>query len=66
MKASQFAVVSIALDTERYKLRRPEERANSIHYLIDRLLSGDEVARDALEHYGLNVTIRAAVKPEII
>lgn len=66
LKAPQFAAITIALDTGKYRLRRPEERADSIHYLIDRLLSGDEVAKDALEHYGLRVSIREAVKPEMI
>lgn len=66
MKATQFAAITIALDTSKYRLRRPEERAESIHYLIDRLLAGEEVAKEALEHYGLRVSIREAVKPEMV
>lgn len=64
--APPFAAVTIALDTAKYRARRPEERAESIFYLVDRLLSGEEVADSALEHYGLKVTVRPAVKPEIL
>lgn len=66
MKAPRFASITIALDTSKHRARRPDERANSIAYLVDRLLSGEEVAQDALEHYGLKVTIREALKPEIL
>jgi hypothetical protein len=58
-------VCTITLNTTQYRSRRPEERDIHIHYLIDRLLSGEEVARSALEHYGIRVTIREAVSPEI-
>lgn len=66
MKAPRFASLTISLDTAKYRERRPEERDQSIFYLVDRLLAGEEVASSALEHYGLKVTIREAVTPEII
>lgn len=66
MKAPAHGAITIALSTERYRARRPEERRNNIAYLLDRLLAGEEVAQDALEHYGLKVTIREAVSPEIL
>jgi hypothetical protein len=66
MKAPPFAAITIALSTERYSARRPEERRESIFYLVDRLLAGEEVATSALEHYGLRVAIRPALKPEIL
>jgi hypothetical protein len=65
MKAPHFASITISLDTEKYRLRRPEERDRQIFYLIDRLLSGEEVAQSALEHYGLKVSVREAFKKEI-
>jgi hypothetical protein len=66
MKATQFSVISIALDTSKYSSRPPRERERIAGYFVDRLLAGDEVADSELRHYGLNVTIREAVKPEII
>lgn len=66
MKAPRFAALTLSLDTEKYRSRRPDERDSNIHYLIDRLLAGEEVAVSALEHYGIRVTIREATKPEII
>jgi hypothetical protein len=66
MKAPRFAAITIALDTEAYRARRPDERERVIGYLLNRLLSGEEVADVELEHYGLKVTARPAVKPEII
>jgi hypothetical protein len=66
VKAPHYATISLSLDTTKYRARRPEERDNNIAYLPDRLLCGEEVAADALEHYGLRVTVRAALKPEII
>jgi hypothetical protein len=66
MIAPRFAAVTIALDTHRYRERRPQERDEHIHYLVDRLLAGEAVAHSALEHYGLKVTIREALAPEIL
>lgn len=66
MKAPRFAAVTIALDTEAYRARRPEERERHIFYLVDRLLAGENVADSELEHYGLRVTVRQAFKPEIV
>lgn len=66
MRAPQFAAVTIALDTAKYRARRPDERSEKIGYLLDRLLSGEEVAKSALEHHGLKVTIREALSPEIL
>jgi hypothetical protein len=66
MKAPPYAAVTISLDTAKYRDRRPEERERHIFYLLDRLLAGEEVAQSALEHYGLKVAIRPAVKPEIL
>jgi hypothetical protein len=66
MKAPRFASLTISLDTAKYRVRRPEERDQSIFYLIDRLFAGEEVAQSALEHYGLKVAIRPAVSPEIL
>jgi hypothetical protein len=64
MKCPRFAVVSIALDTERYKsLPPPLEDGRT--YLLNRLLSGETVADGELEHYGIKVSIRPAVKNEI-
>jgi hypothetical protein len=34
--------------------------------LVDRLLSGEEVASSELEHYGLRVSVRPAFKSEIV
>lgn len=64
--APPFAAITIALSTAKYRARRPEERRESIAYLLDRLLAGDEVSQQALEHYGLRVSVREAVKPEIL
>lgn len=58
MKAPPYAAVTIALDTAKYRARRPDERSEKIGYLLDRLLSGEDVAQSGLEHYGLKVTIR--------
>jgi hypothetical protein len=66
MKAPRFAVVSIALDTQAYRSIRPEVREHKIAYLLNRLLSGEEIDQQALEHQGLKVTIRDAVAPEIV
>lgn len=66
MKAPRYASVTLSLDTSKYHARRPEERDQNIFYLVDRLLSGEEVSASALEHYGIKVRIEAAVKPEII
>lgn len=66
MQAPRFARLTVSLDTEKYRARRPEERQQHISYLVDRLLSGEEVADTALEHYGLKVTIRPAFKKEIL
>jgi hypothetical protein len=66
MKAPRFASLTVSLDTERYRARRPEERSQHIAYLVDRLLAGEEVADTALEHYGLKVAVRPAFKKEII
>jgi hypothetical protein len=67
MKAPRFAVISIALDTEAYRLNvRPEVRDGHAVYLLDRLLTGEEVADSALEQLGWKVTIRPAFKKEII
>jgi hypothetical protein len=66
MKAPPHAAITIALDTARYRARRPEEREHPIFYLLDRLLTGEEVAQSELEHYGLRVTIREALSPEIL
>jgi hypothetical protein len=66
MKAPRFAVISIALDTEAYRLNvRPEVRDGHAVYLLDRLLTGEEVADTALEQLGWKVTIRPAFKKEI-
>lgn len=66
MIAPQFAAVTIALDTAKYRARRPEERSEHIAYLLDRLLAGEEVAQSEFIHYGLRVTVRAAFKSEIV
>lgn len=66
MKAPRFATLTISLDTQRYSARRPDERRDSIFYLVDRLLAGEEVAAGELEHYGLKVSAREALKPEIL
>lgn len=66
MQAPRFAAITVSLDTAEYSARRPEERQQHIFYLVDRLLSGGEVADTALEHYGLKVAIREVVSPEII
>lgn len=66
MKAPRYATLTISLDTARYRERRPEQRERAIFYLVDRLLAGETVADSELEHYGLRVTIRGAVKPEIL
>lgn len=66
MIAPAHAAITIALDTAKYRARRPEERRESIAYLLDRLLSGLEVAEEEFIHYGLRVTVRAAFKSEII
>lgn len=65
-RAPRFAAVTIALDTQRYRNRRPDERRDSIGYLVDRLLAGEEVSQAELEHYGLRVTVREALGPEIL
>lgn len=66
MISPRFAAITVSLDTEKYRARRPDERRETIYYLVDRLLCGEEVAQEALEHYGLRVTIREAFKKEII
>jgi hypothetical protein len=66
MKAPRFAAITISLDTEAYRSIRPEVREHKIAYLLNRLLSGEEVADSELEHYCLKVTIRDAVAPEIL
>lgn len=66
MKSPRFATLTISLDTEKYRLRRPEERERHIFYLIDRLLGGESVAEGALEHYGIKVSVREAMTPEIL
>jgi hypothetical protein len=66
MKATRFATITISLDTARYRDRRPEERERAIFYLVDRLLGGETVADSELEHFGLRVSVRPAVKPEIL
>lgn len=64
MKAPRFAVISIALDTERYSLQPIDE--HKACYLLNRLLKGDEVAESAFGRMGMKVTIREAFKKEII
>lgn len=67
MKAPRYAAITIALDTERYRQNvRPEVKEHRAAYLLNRLLSGEEVAQDALEHLGWKVAIREAVGPEIL
>jgi hypothetical protein len=66
MKAPHHAAITVSLDTAKYRARSPRERDGQIHYLIDRLLSGEEVAVSALEHYGIRVSVRAAFKKEIV
>jgi hypothetical protein len=66
MKAPHYASIPLSLDTSKYSSRRPRERERIAGYFVDRLLAGDEVADSELRHYGLNVTIREAVKSEII
>ena len=67
LKAPQYAVISIALDTERYRQNvRPEVREGQTAYLLDRLLTGESVAESELEHLGWKVTIREALAPEIL
>lgn len=66
MKAPRFVTISLSLDTEKYRARRPDERSDHIFYLVDRLFAGEEVAQDALEHYGIKVVIRQALSPEIL
>lgn len=66
MKAPRFASITLSLDTTKYRARRPEERDQSIFYLIDRLFAGEEVAQSALEHYGLKIVVKEALSPEIL
>lgn len=66
MKAPPHAAITIALSTARYGARRPDERRETIYYLVDRLLSGEAVKAEALEHYGLKVSVRPAFKSEIL
>jgi hypothetical protein len=66
MKAPRYAAITIALDTEAYRAIRPDVRSNHAAYLLNRLFSGEEVADVELERLGLKVTIRPAVKPEIL
>lgn len=66
MKVPRYTAITLSLDTEAYRARRPDERSQNIHYLIDRLLAGEEVARSALEHYGIKVELRDATSPEIL
>lgn len=65
-RAPRFASITLSLDTELYRARRPDERRDSIFYLVDRLLAGEEVADGALEHYDIKATTRDAVGPEIL
>lgn len=65
MKAPRFASITLSLDCEKYRLRRPEERERHIFYLVDRLLSGETVAESELEHYGIKATVRAAVRAAV-
>jgi hypothetical protein len=66
IRAPRYASITISLDTEAYRSIRPEVREHKIAYLLNRLLSGQEVADSELEHYGLKVAIRDAVAPEIL
>lgn len=66
MKAPRFAAVTIALDTERYRQNvRPEVKEHHAAYLLNRLLSGQEVARSEFEHLGMRVSVREATGAEI-
>lgn len=57
IKAPHHASITFSLDTEQYRQRDPRERNGSIHYLVDRLLAGETVAAEALEHYGIRVVV---------
>lgn len=57
IKAPHHASITLSLDTEQYRQRDPRERNGSMHYLVDRLLAGEEVAAEALEHYGIRVVV---------
>lgn len=66
MKAPRYATITLSLDTERFRLRRPEERERIIGYLLNRLLAGESVADGALETYEIRATVREALGAEII
>jgi hypothetical protein len=66
MKAPRFATITVSVDTERHALIRPEVREHHLNYLLDRLLSGKEVAESEFVHLGMKVSVREAVKPEIL
>lgn len=65
MKAPRFARITLSLDTERWR-KIPEHSRSGALYIINRLLSGEDVADSELVYFGLKVRVEDAVSPEIL
>jgi hypothetical protein len=51
-------------DTEQLRNARPDQWTGQLTYLLQRLFTGEPIALEELEHYGLTAVVREQRAPE--